>query len=148
MQYSTALLRKMVFFSVAFGYKGRPEIEHACGRPMDATTDTPTKTSDAEHHPRVEDDALVRGLGRYIADAPAPDQAFAFFVRSPHAFARITSIDTEAANNAPGVIAVLTGSDMEGVGNISRHPPLPGRNGSNRGSSRFLPQILEPIIAP
>jgi aerobic carbon-monoxide dehydrogenase large subunit len=96
---------------------------------MDATTDTPKK-SDAEHHPRVEDEALVRGLGRYIADAPAPNQAFAYFVRSPHAFARIASIDTEAAKNAPGVIAVLTASDMDGVGNISRHPPLPGRNGS------------------
>ena len=96
---------------------------------MDATTDTPKK-SDAEHHRRVEDEALVRGLGRYIADAPAPNQAFAYFVRSPHAFARISSIDTEAAKNAPGVIAVLTANDMEGVGNISRHPPLPGRNGT------------------
>ena len=58
--------------------------------------DTTTNTDHAEHHARVEDDALVRGLGRYIADAPEPNQAFAYFVRSPHAFARITSIDTEA----------------------------------------------------
>src|ERR1700746_2251726 len=97
---------------------------------MDATTDSPTDKSDAEHHPRVEDEALVRGLGRYLADAPAPNQAFAFFVRSPHAFARIAGIDAAAAKNAPGVIAVLTASDMAGVGNISRHPPLPGRNGA------------------
>src|SRR6516162_1691415 len=98
---------------------------------MDASADKQATTGDAEHHPRVEDDALVRGLGRYIADAPEPNQAFAYFVRSPHAFARITSIDTDAAKNAPGVIAVLTASDMDGVGNISRHPPLPGgRNGS------------------
>src|SRR5690242_14738966 len=96
---------------------------------MDATTDTPKK-SDAEHHPRVEDEALVRGLGRYIADAPEPNQAFAYFVRSPHAFARIASVDTDAAKNAAGVIAVLTANDMEGVGNISRHPPLPGRKGT------------------
>jgi carbon-monoxide dehydrogenase large subunit len=51
-------------------------------------------------------------------------------VRSPHAFARIVSIDTAAAAATPGVIAVLTGKDMDGVGNISRHPPLPGRNGT------------------
>jgi len=97
---------------------------------MDATADTKTGGRHAEHHPRVEDEALIRGLGRYLADAPAPNQAFAYFVRSPHAFARITSIDTGAAKNAPGVIAVLTAADMEGVGNISRHPPLPGRNGT------------------
>src|SRR5436305_8102009 len=97
---------------------------------MDATTDSKTGTPHEAHHGRVEDEALVRGLGRYIADAPEPNQAFAYFVRSPHAFARILSIDTDAAKNAPGVIAVLVASDMDGVGNISRHPPLPGRNGS------------------
>jgi carbon-monoxide dehydrogenase large subunit len=96
---------------------------------MDATADSKTNMNHAAHV-RVEDDALIRGLGRYLADAPEPNQAFAYFVRSPHAFARIVSIDTDAAKNAPGVIAVLTADDMEGVGNISRHPPLPGRNGS------------------
>jgi aerobic carbon-monoxide dehydrogenase large subunit len=94
---------------------------------MDAKTD-------ASHHPtthgRVEDDVLVRGHGRYIADAPLPNQAYVYFVRSPHAFARIKTIDTSAAANTPGVVAVLTAKDIEGVGNISRHPPLPGRGGS------------------
>ena len=92
---------------------------------MDAKAD-----DHVSYHPRVEDDALVRGRGRFIADAPEPNQAYAYFVRSPHAFARIKSIDTEAAANAPGVIAVLTADDIEGVGNISRHPPLPGRGGA------------------
>src|SRR5689334_13016775 len=101
---------------------------------MDATADS--KTGTQHEHGRVEDEALVRGLGRYIADAPEPNQAFAFFVRSPHAFARILSIDTEAAKNAPGVIAVLMASDMDGVGNISRHPPLPGRNGAKLAVSQ------------
>ena len=95
---------------------------------MDASADKQATTGDAEHHPRVEDDALVRGLGRYIADAPEPNQAFAYFVRSPHAFARIVNVDPDAAPTARGVIAVLTAQDMEGVGNISRHPPLPGRS--------------------
>ena len=93
---------------------------------MDAQTD-------AENHPfhgRVEDDVLVRGHGRYVADAPEPNQAYAYFVRSPHAFARIVSIDASGATGMPGVIAVLTAADMDGIGNISRHPPLAGRDGS------------------
>jgi carbon-monoxide dehydrogenase large subunit len=84
-----------------------------------------------EKHVRVEDNALVRGLGRYAADAPFPNQAYAFFVRSPHAFAKILSIDVEPALNAPGVIGVLTAKDMEGIGNLGRHPPVPGRGGKN-----------------
>ena len=79
--------------------------------------------------PRVEDDVLVRGRGRYAADVPLPNQAYGYFVRSPHAFARIVSTDIEAARKAPGVIGVLTARDMEGVGSVSRHPPLPGRGG-------------------
>jgi aerobic carbon-monoxide dehydrogenase large subunit len=97
---------------------------------MDAKTDAETDAKTHSFHGRVEDDVLVRGHGRYIADAPEPNQAFAFFVRSPHAFARVVSIDTSGATSVPGVIAVLTAADMEGIGNISRHPPLPGRNGS------------------
>ena len=50
-------------------------------------------------------------------------------MRSPHAFARIVSVDIEAARNAPGVVAVLTAKDMDGVGNVGRHPPIPGRGG-------------------
>ena len=95
---------------------------------MDATTDK-TQINSHPFHGRVEDEPLVRGRGRYVADAPLPNQAFAYFVRSPHAFARIVSIDTSGATNMPGVVAVLTAKDMEGVGNVSRHPPVPGRDG-------------------
>jgi aerobic carbon-monoxide dehydrogenase large subunit len=91
---------------------------------MDATT-----SHHEEKHIRVEDNVLVRGLGRYIADAPLPNQAYAYFVRSPHASARIVSVDTSAAAKAPGVVGVLTAKDMEGVGNLGRHPPVPGRGG-------------------
>ena len=78
---------------------------------------------------RVEDDPLVRGHGRYVADAPLPSQAYAYFVRSPHAFARIVSIDVEAALKAPGVVGVLTGKDTAETGSIGRHPPVAGRDG-------------------
>jgi aerobic carbon-monoxide dehydrogenase large subunit len=92
--------------------------------------DSKTVESRAHHQPRLEDDALVRGLGRYAADAPLTGQAYAYFVRSPHAFADIRAIDAEAAKAAPGVLAVLTAADMEGIGNVSQHPPLNGRNGT------------------
>ena len=91
---------------------------------MDAKTD-----GRVAHQPRVEDDVLVRGKGRYAADVPLPHQAYAYFVRSPHAFARIGSVDVTAAQNAPGVVGVLTAKDMEGTGSLIRHPPLPGRGG-------------------
>jgi carbon-monoxide dehydrogenase large subunit len=96
---------------------------------MDATTDTKTHANDRATRGRVEDEPLVRGRGRYMADAPEPNQAFAYFVRSPHAFARIVSLDASAALKAPGVIGVLTAKDMDGVGNLGRHPPVPGRGG-------------------
>jgi aerobic carbon-monoxide dehydrogenase large subunit len=92
--------------------------------------DSKTVESRAHHQPRLEDDALVRGLGRYAADAPLTGQICAYFVRSAHAFADIRTIDTEAAKAAPGVLAVLTAADMEGIGNVSQHPPLNGRGGT------------------
>ena len=81
-------------------------------------------------HVRVEDEPLVRGRGRYIADAPLPNQAYAYFVRSPHAFARIVSVDVSGALKAPGVVGVLTGKDTAETGSIGRHPPVPGRGGA------------------
>jgi carbon-monoxide dehydrogenase large subunit len=95
---------------------------------MDAKTDS-TTGHDVARHPRVEDNVLVRGLGHYSADVPVPNQAYAYFVRSPHAFARIVSVDTAAAAKAPGVVGVLTAKDMEGIGNLGRHPPVAGRGG-------------------
>src|SRR3954449_3954387 len=61
--------------------------------------------------PRFEDLRLVRGAGRYSDDISVPHQAYAVFVRSPHAHAKVKAIDTSAAKTMPGVIAVLTGAD-------------------------------------
>jgi carbon-monoxide dehydrogenase large subunit len=93
--------------------------------------DSKTIATRPRHHPRVEDDALVRGAGHFVADRHEQSQAVGWFVRSPHAFARIGAIDVERARRAPGVLAVLTAADMEaaGVGNVGRHPPLVGRGG-------------------
>src|SRR5436190_3664378 len=91
-----------------------------------------TTTSHAKRTLRVEDDALLRGHGRYMADAPLPGQTHACFVRSPHAAADIKSIDIKPALAIKGVIAVLTAPDIKAanVGNLSQHPPLGGRGGS------------------
>jgi aerobic carbon-monoxide dehydrogenase large subunit len=85
-----------------------------------------------EHEPRVEDDALVRGGGHFMDDPKLPNQAYAVFVRSPHAHARIVSVSAEAALRTKGVLAVITAADMKaaGVGSMSRHPPVVGRGGA------------------
>ncbi len=67
--------------------------------------DSKTIERRAPHQPRSEDDPLVRGLGRYAADVPMAGETQAYFVRSPHAFADIRSIDTAAAKAVPGVLA-------------------------------------------
>jgi carbon-monoxide dehydrogenase large subunit len=74
--------------------------------------------------PRFEDPRLVKGGGRYIADMVFPGMAFGYVLRSPHAHARIRSIDTSKAKAAPGVLAVLTGADYKkaGFGDL----PVPG----------------------
>ena len=61
--------------------------------------------------PRFEDLRLVRGAGKYSDDISVEGQVYAAFVRSPHAHAKIKTIDTAAAKNISGVIAVLTGAD-------------------------------------
>ncbi len=82
--------------------------------------------------PRIEDAALLRGAGRFTDDVRAPGQAEACFLRSPHAFARIRSIDTAPARAMPGVLAVLTAADMTaaGVGTLSHPVPQTGRDGA------------------
>jgi aerobic carbon-monoxide dehydrogenase large subunit len=91
-----------------------------------------TAMTSAHRPPRVEDEALVTGKGRFSDDPLMPNQAYAAFLRSPHAHARIVSVNTEASKKAKGVIAVLTAADMNeaGVTSLSRHPPIQGRGGS------------------
>ncbi|WP_043834521.1 xanthine dehydrogenase family protein molybdopterin-binding subunit [Muricoccus aerilatus] len=78
---------------------------------------------------RVEDEALLRGLGRYSDDEMAEGAACAFFLRSPHAHAAISSIDTDAARAMPGVLTVLTSEDLAGFGSVTSPMPVRGRDG-------------------
>lgn len=64
---------------------------------------------------RVEDDRLLRGEGKFVADVTPPGTLHAAFVRSPMAHARIRSIDVSEARRARGVRAVFTGEDMEAL---------------------------------
>jgi len=69
---------------------------------------------------RREDARMVTGRGRYVDDTVLPGMVHAAFVRSDHAHAKIVSIDASAARAAPGVIAVLTGTDFleDGLGDL------------------------------
>src|ERR1700722_5945476 len=58
--------------------------------------------------PRLEDERLVTGRGRYTNDIPPPGACWAYVLRSPHAHARIRAIGAEASGPRPGVLAVLT----------------------------------------
>ncbi len=82
--------------------------------------------------PRTEDPRLLRGQGRFLADIRRPNQTYAAFLRSPHAHARIGSIETAAAKAAPGVLTVLTGADYEaaGLGDLPSAAPHRRRDGS------------------
>jgi carbon-monoxide dehydrogenase large subunit len=82
--------------------------------------------------PRTEDPKLVRGQGRYSDDLTFPGQAFAAIVRSSHAHGVIKGIDTAAAQEMPGVLAVYTGADLHaaGYGGLKCMPPLKNRDGT------------------
>src|SRR6266851_9012354 len=69
---------------------------------------------------RKEDQRFVTGKGHYTDDVNRPGQSHAFFLRSPHAHAKIKTIDGKAAAAMPGVLAVLTGADLaaDKIGNL------------------------------
>jgi carbon-monoxide dehydrogenase large subunit len=87
--------------------------------------------------PRIEDAQLLRGRGRYTDDIVLPRQAHLYVLRSPHAAARIRSIDVAAAAAVPGVIAVLTGkdADKDGLGTFSSAVQSKRRD----GTANFVP---------
>ncbi|MCE9580240.1 MAG: xanthine dehydrogenase family protein molybdopterin-binding subunit [Deltaproteobacteria bacterium] len=82
---------------------------------------------------RKEDRRFLLGKGRYTDDIVLPDQSYAVFVRSPYAHAGITSIDTRAACEMPGVLAVLTGKDTvdAGLGGVPCGWLVKNKDGSN-----------------
>src|SRR5580700_8110884 len=64
---------------------------------------------------RSEDPRILTGRGRYVDDIKLPGMLHAAFVRSPMAHGRVLSVDASAARELPGVVAVLTGADLEAM---------------------------------
>jgi hypothetical protein len=87
---------------------------------------------------RFEDPRLVCGGGRYVDDIKLPGMAHAVVARSPHAHAKIKSIDISAAKVASGVLAVLTAADVKaaGYGDL----PVPGGLKRRDGSPMYKPR--------
>ena len=81
---------------------------------------------------RTEDVRFVTGTGAYTDDLNLSGQAHGYVLRSPFGFARINSIDTTAADAAPGVIAIFTGKDVEAddLGTLPCLAPVPNADGS------------------
>ncbi|MCX8115688.1 MAG: xanthine dehydrogenase family protein molybdopterin-binding subunit, partial [Burkholderiaceae bacterium] len=90
---------------------------------------------------RIEDDRLLTGRGNYVDDLRLDGELHAVFVRSPHAHARIASIDASEANAAEGVVAVLTGADLvaSGVAPFPANPALRGAKGQPPTTPPYYP---------
>ena len=73
---------------------------------------TTTKFGLAQPVRRVEDPRLLKGAGRYTDDIVLPGMLFGVVLRSPHAAAAITRLDTTAAAALPGVAGVYTAADL------------------------------------
>jgi len=112
--------------------------------------------------PRKEDFRLLTGRGRFSDDVNVHGQAYAAFVRSPHAHARIIGVEAAAALVAPGVLAVLTGADatadgLSGITHIPVRSTIPNRDGSDHfvtphhvlpdDKARFVGEPVAMVIA-
>ena len=93
-----------------------------------------TKFGLAQPVRRVEDPRLLKGGGRYTDDISMPGMLAGAVLRSPHAAAALSAIDTAAALAIPGVVAVFTSADLQadGIGDLPCAIPLKNRDGSPR----------------
>jgi aerobic carbon-monoxide dehydrogenase large subunit len=91
---------------------------------------------------RFEDPKLVTGRGSYVDDVQLPGMLYAAVLRSPHAHARIRSIDASAARHQPGVVTVLTGADTGGVLN-----DVPTRAMAGDLSVDEMKLVEQPVLA-
>jgi len=94
---------------------------------------------------RLEDPRLLKGGGRYMDDLQIPELTHGYILRSPHAHARILSVDTAEAQRMPGVLAVLTGADWlaEGLGPVACEMPLKRPDGGPFYSPPNYPLVAD-----
>ncbi len=96
--------------------------------------------------PRKEDLRLLTGAGRYLDDVAPRDAAHVAFLRSPVAHARITGLDTSAAHDVPGVIAVYTAADFAGkLVNTVDFDVVKNQDGSE-GAAPLRPVLAEDTV--
>src|SRR4030095_7504043 len=91
-----------------------PTVDHPVETSEEIRVTTPPEVSGMGHRmKRKEDPRFIRGKGNYLDDVKLPGMLHMDIVRSPYAHAKILSIDTSAALKIPGVLAVITGKDLE-----------------------------------
>src|SRR5579871_3757523 len=103
--------------------------------------DVQTKFGIGQPVPRLEDPRFITGRGRFVDDIVLPHLCHGVLVMSPHAHARIKTVDTTKAKAAPGVLAVLTAADVEADKLGSLVPLMPEDMGGPKGF-RTLRAIL------
>src|ERR1700742_3408974 len=108
---------------------------------------------------RKEDKRFITGKGRYVDDIKLTGMTFAHFVRTPHAHAKVKSIDSAEAAKMPGVIAVLTGKELvdDKVGNLICGWAITSKDGTGMKMGawpamapetvRFVGQAIAVVIA-
>ncbi|MCZ4289829.1 xanthine dehydrogenase family protein molybdopterin-binding subunit [Hoeflea alexandrii] len=96
---------------------------------------------------RKEDKRFITGKGRYTDDMVVPGMKHAHFVRSPHAHAKIKSIDTSAAEKMPGVIGILNGNQLaeDAVGNLICGWMIHSKDGSPMNMGVWRPLAQETV---
>ncbi|RVU38019.1 xanthine dehydrogenase family protein molybdopterin-binding subunit [Hwanghaeella grinnelliae] len=93
--------------------------------------------------PRLEDARLLTGHGRFVEDLHKDGIAHAVMVRSPVAHAKLRNVDVDAAKSAPGVLAVLTGADIQAAG-LNPLPCITPQNSSDGTPFRSPPRHALP----
>ena len=94
-----------------------------------------------EAHPRLGGERFVKGSGRFVEDVRVPGMLHGAVLRSPHAHARLVSIDTKRARDLPGVQAVFTAADVPASAIIPNRVPAP------KGTERYLqPAIARDVV--
>ncbi|WP_431320633.1 xanthine dehydrogenase family protein molybdopterin-binding subunit [Rhizobium sp. YTU87027] len=96
---------------------------------------------------RKEDKRFLTGKGRYTDDMVVPGMKFAFFIRSPHAHAKIKGIDAASAKAMPGVIDVLDGKQLlaDGIGNLICGWMIHSKDGSPMKMGAWRPLAVETV---
>src|SRR5438067_13871187 len=103
-----------------------------------ATTTVKTETFVGKRIRRREYPRLITGTATYVEDIQMPGMHYAMILRSPHAAARIRSINTKPAEAAPGVVCVFTGKDTKGVGVVPCGIAMPEDRKSTRLNSSHV----------